>query len=289
MSKRIDFGCVRRDHVVLACRKILSSGSPIRCCGRSAFIRFEENLLPAKYVVGQAYEIATGISLDPGDFTGGESSAKILRGLGFKIEGPGILPPTRNPAERPPSKPSQHPSGSTDTGKTCLLAEMKSHFEVVKTEVTFPWLVVPEVDQLEPEIKRIRDALCEHRGFSAFDTPGYQLRCDFFLPRRNAIVEVDERQHFTKPRALALRNYPASTSLGFDRGRWIEDCECIAATDPSPPHRDEQRAYYDSLRDLLTAKNGVLLIRIPDTKLLTHASVSHTLREITNALGLGGS
>src|SRR5262249_12893858 len=50
----------------------------------------------------------------------------------------------------------------------------------------------------------------------------------------------------------------------FDRQEWLATCRTIQATDPTPPYRDEQRAFYDSLRDILAARNGVRLIRLRD-------------------------
>jgi hypothetical protein len=64
------------------------------------------------------------------------------------------------------------------------------------------------------------------------------------------ILEFDESQHFTSARKITLELYPDLT-LGFDRRKWIELCLSIDAKDNSPPYRDEQRAWYDTLRDFL--------------------------------------
>jgi len=288
MSDGIDFSRISRKHVVAACRVVLSSGAPPRRAGRSTFLVFEDHHLPAKYVLGLAYEMATGINLEPDEFTGGEATARVLRGLGFRVDGPTRSSPTRGPARPARTKAAKSvplPATIATTGKVGLRAALKSRFGRVETEVTFPWLVVPKPDQRSPEIEKLRDVLKSHRGFAAFDTPGHQLRCDFYLPEKNAIIEVDERQHYTKPRAMALRNYPPTVALGFDKTRWIKDCERIAATDPSPPHRDEQRAYYDSLRDLLAGEHGVRLIRVADAELGTQEDVARTLSAIAEALG----
>jgi hypothetical protein len=39
--------------------------------------------------------------------------------------------------------------------------------------------------------------------------------------------------------------------LGFDKRKWIELCDQINAHDNYPLFRDEQRAWYDTLRDFL--------------------------------------
>ncbi|MGA2262880.1 MAG: hypothetical protein ABSH28_15780 [Acidobacteriota bacterium] len=95
-----------------------------------------------------------------------------------------------------------------------------------------------------------------------FATYGLQLACDFYLPDQRLIVEYDERQHFTRPRALSLALYPSELDLGFDRAEWIRSCERTDAHDSSPAYRDEQRAYYDAVRDILAAQNGVRLVRL---------------------------
>jgi hypothetical protein len=72
---------------------------------------------------------------------------------------------------------------------------------------------------------------------------------DYFVPSLGLIVEFDESQHFTAPREIALSNYPDEIELGFDRDRWIGLCRELQRRDNDPPYRDEQRAWYDTLRD----------------------------------------
>src|SRR5207248_5209290 len=69
-------------------------------------------------------------------------------------------------------------------------------------------------------------------------------------------VEFDERQHFTPLRAISLRSYPVSANMGFSKERWIQLCDQIQAGDNSPIYRDEQRAFYDSVRDILIPELG---------------------------------
>jgi hypothetical protein len=76
------------------------------------------------------------------------------------------------------------------------------------------------------------------------------------------IIEYDERQHFTLPRAISFQHYPSQLRLGFDVQEWNKECDRTHAVDPSPPYRDEQRAFYDSLRDILSSSNGYILLRL---------------------------
>lgn len=56
-------------------------------------------------------------------------------------------------------------------------------------------------------------------------------------------------QHFTKPREIALGLYPQNIPYGFSVERWRKLCESLDKRDNDPPYRDEQRAWYDTLRD----------------------------------------
>ena len=95
----------------------------------------------------------------------------------------------------------------------------------------------------------IHTALQRHRGFTNFVMHGQLRGVDYFLPRQRVVVEFDESQHFTAPRRIALSLYPADLALGFAAERWMSLCAELDRHDQTPPHRDEQRAWLDTLRD----------------------------------------
>lgn len=133
----------------------------------------------------------------------------------------------------------------------------------VEKEKSFDWLVVPDTNTMADSVlKDIHTNLSRLRGHSDFVTPRRHLKYDFYLPSRDLVIEYDERQHFTVQRAITLKRYPSEIRLDFDRREWIESCERIKAIDNSPVYRDEQRAFYDSMRDLLAAANGIRVIRL---------------------------
>ncbi len=107
------------------------------------------------------------------------------------------------------------------------------------------------------KLKEIYEMLQKHRGFKEFVRTQFLPRCDFFVPNPGVIVEFDESQHFTLPRKITLELYPERLELGFDRRKWIALCERINARDNDPPYRDEQRAWYDTLRDFLPIMKGL--------------------------------
>jgi hypothetical protein len=116
------------------------------------------------------------------------------------------------------------------------------------------------VAETDRTLSRIFSALRSHRGFDSFIRSKKLPNCDFlvFAPEPGFVVEFDESQHFTRCRELALASYPASLRLGFDRAEWTNKCRLLSATDNDPPFRDEQRAWYDTLRDFLPLTLGML-------------------------------
>jgi len=108
------------------------------------------------------------------------------------------------------------------------------------------------------KLKEIYGILQNHRGFKEFVKTSTLRKCDFFVTAPGFIVEFDESQHFTLPRKIALDHYPEELELGFDRKRWMRECE-RNHHDNHPPYRDEQRAWYDTLRDFLPSIKGLKL------------------------------
>jgi len=77
--------------------------------------------------------------------------------------------------------------------------------------------------------------------------------CDYYIPEQSLIIEFDERQHFSIPRKITLEMYPEGIELGFNHKKHLNLCEDIKAGDKDKdvPHRDEQRAWLDTLRDFI--------------------------------------
>jgi len=98
-------------------------------------------------------------------------------------------------------------------------------------------------------LDRIYDDLQRYRGFERFVRSTKLSPADFFVPSHSLIVEFDESQHFTKPRDITLSHYPDNREFGFSVKRWRILCEQLNKRDNDPPFRDEQRAWYDTLKD----------------------------------------
>ena len=115
----------------------------------------------------------------------------------------------------------------------------------------------PEDLRMSPfreELRTIFLKLQQLRGFHVFVKASMLPAVDFFVPSPGFIVEFDETQHFTACRRESLLLYPRDLRTGFDVERWIRLCEQIRARDNDPPYRDEQRAWYDTMRDFLPSE-----------------------------------
>jgi copper chaperone CopZ len=98
-------------------------------------------------------------------------------------------------------------------------------------------------------LQNIYHSLQNHRNYNNFVRTTYLPRVDYFVKDPGFIVEFDESQHFTECRKITLQNYPNNLNLGFRVHKWIKRCININARDNDPVFRDEQRAWYDTLRD----------------------------------------
>ncbi|MET9396062.1 hypothetical protein [Kitasatospora sp. NPDC002965] len=120
---------------------------------------------------------------------------------------------------------------------------------------------------------------------------------------RRQILEVDERQHFTGVRALALELYPPTVELGFDAGQWLARSRALTGREPGggyakakPPlfpgtgGRHRQRAFRDTLADLLPAEHDWLpTIRISDTEVGAVLTAPDPASSLSSLLGQRGA
>src|SRR5919197_1722214 len=124
---------------------------------------------------------------------------------------------------------------------------------------SFPWSAKPQ-DYEDTSIGEVLQRICadlkELRGHRNFVKSLQIPRCDFYISDPPFILEFDESQHFTHPRLVSLSLYPLEFKSGFRISRWQELCRAIDAKDNEPPDRDERRAWYDTLRDLVPALHG---------------------------------
>jgi hypothetical protein len=105
-------------------------------------------------------------------------------------------------------------------------------------------------------LREIHVALGDLRGHRDFIKSPVVPPCDFYVAAPPFIVEFDESQHFSRPRLSALSLYPTTLRWGFSVSDWQELCRRIDARDDTPVDRDERRAWYDTMRDLVPPLHG---------------------------------
>jgi hypothetical protein len=105
-------------------------------------------------------------------------------------------------------------------------------------------------------LRQIRAALGDLRGHRNFVKSAQVPPCDFYVSDPPFILEFDESQHFSQARLITLQLYPKTLSMGFSLTRWQDLCREINAVDDQPIDRDERRAWYDTLRDLVPIVYG---------------------------------
>lgn len=134
-------------------------------------------------------------------------------------------------------------------------------FGKVETEKRYDWATSPRTEKMYTVIVTNIEKTC---GTKSFACKKYKLAFDFVCEKQKLIIEYDERQHFTKQRKIALMSYPSDIQLYYDKKLWLKACDDINAImrKKTSPYRDETRAFYDSIRDIESYRNGYRLIRI---------------------------
>lgn len=138
---------------------------------------------------------------------------------------------------------------------------LKAVYGGCQANAHFPWPSTSEAyagTSVGELLEKIRAALGDLRGHRDFIKSPQVPPCDFHITDPPFILEFDESQHFSRPRLATLALYPDDLPLGFSARRWQELCREINAIDSSPIDRDERRAWYDTLRDLVPLLHGFL-------------------------------
>jgi hypothetical protein len=116
----------------------------------------------------------------------------------------------------------------------------------------------------------------------------WRLKWDIYSPELGRLIEVDERQHFSRVR---LRRLLVSRNCAwgplYPDHFWQEVFprrQDKPAFDLDPPHRDEQRAYLDEVRDRLPVLYGLRRTIRLDVFTLKHHGIGEVRDLIAQAL-----
>ena len=254
---------IKRGHVLAALVDIDQSGVLVGRQLKKFAILHDGKKYPPKYVLSLAAKQATGVDLPSSSFGGGNEANHFLKDLGFQVVAlDGRATPlvvTRSQPKKRPVRARKVTSASSHNERCadCKIAVeslLRSLYGSVEKNPRIEASTNPEDyrdSALHPFLNEIYTALQQHRGHREFVRSSTMPNCDFWVPDPGFIVEFDESQHFTECRAAALVKYPGEIGFGFDRELWARHCGEIQAEDHDPPFRDEQRAWYDTLRDFV--------------------------------------
>ncbi len=251
---------IDRSHVLKALKEIDSSGLPVGRESTKYVLVYEGREYPPKFVIALANRFANGFMLESSRFSGGRETNGFLGQLEFEIRtitGEEVRPPAsvRTAKQAQPSHTERCPEC-----KEAVADLLGALYGEVRVNHRFGVGTRPEDFQGIPhlnELARIFSDLQEFRGHRDFVRVPTLPNVDYFVPDPGFVLEFDESQHFTAPRRLTLERYPHDLEFAYDRRKWIRLCEEIKARDPDPPYRDEQRAWYDTLRDFLPSLLGL--------------------------------
>ena len=262
---------ITRAHILEALRCIDRKGIPSRRRSRGYCLVKDGKHVPPKYTLALAHQVATGEFLSSDQFSGGSECNKFLGRRGFEVvecNCGGSVHDGRRPSMSSSSERREPTDVRTRHSERCpeckkRVREMLEHiYGTCLPNHGFPWqtdLASYAGTPIETALRKVATGLRTFRGFGTSDFVRRKILapCDFWVPNPGFVVEFDESQHFTRPRRLALSAYSSQQPLGFCAKRWMRLCEHHDAKDNDPPYRDEQRAWYDTLRDLVPPIKGL--------------------------------
>jgi hypothetical protein len=250
-------------HILKAIGDIEKNGVPKGRESKKFQLIYNGKYYPPKYVVSLANKYANGIVLDSSKFSGGQETNGFLVRLGFNVaEFPSLrtsVKPSFARREIIERKKSLHNERCPECKKT-IEAMLRKIYGKVYINYRFEIGTKPEDFKRTLSYQKLKEIFYElqgYRGYKDFVKAETLPHCDFFIPNPGFIVEFDESQHFSACRKISLLKYPQNLELGFPLTKWITLCDEINAKDNDPPFRDEQRAWYDTLRDFLPKFKGL--------------------------------
>jgi hypothetical protein len=245
---------INKDHILAAIAEIDKNGIP---SGRNAtkyHLIYKGKPFPPKYIISLANKYANGTVLKSNEFNGGKETNDFLARYEFHVSSKSSLGrmPQKNKKEKKHDERCSECKNTIIEIFRCLYGQVK-----VDHKIKVPARIDGYLDKsLQIYLQKILKGLEAHRGYKDFIRLRTLHRCDLYVPSINAVVEFDESQHFTQSRKIALSYYPDSLRLGFDLNIWKSLCDKIDAKDNDPVYRDEQRAWYDTIRDFLPIISG---------------------------------
>jgi len=268
---------ITREHILRALEEIDHNGIPESRKSTRYYLASGGKQYPPKYVISLANKYANGPELNPANFSGGPEANSFLRRRGFhtveKNQQQKVILHDKIPNTKPVPKtntqdkldnhekpPMEKHNERCPQCKSTVKAMLERIYGEVHTAYSFAFAATLEEyanSSLYPVLKEIYSSLQACRRNREFIRAHSLPPVDYYIPKPGFIVEFDESQHFTACRKLTLSQYPDDLSVKFNIEKWIRLCSEIDAEDRSPIYRDEQRAWYDTLRDIAPIIHGM--------------------------------
>lgn len=249
---------IEKKHILKAINELKNIRISNSRNSRKFILEYQGNNFSPKYIISIANKYANGKELLSNKFSGGKETNNFLKKLGFNII---EIQSTKHNLSKIIKTHNKHNERCTQC-KIVIKSMLEKLFGKVELNHKFKIGSFPNDYKNNPyfdSIKKIYQSIQNYRSFNDFVKTKTLPNSDFYVnsDTNKFILEFDETQHFTALRKVALENYPKSLKIGFDRKRWISNCKKIDAKDNSPIYRDEQRAWYDTLRDFLPTTFGL--------------------------------
>jgi len=249
---------ITKEHILKAVEEVKRKGVPAKHSAKKFGLLVDDDAYPPKYVVSLANKYANGRCLGSTLFNGGQETNSFLKKFGFKVVemkriGKSSTRGIRRIAKQTSTRRKPHNERCQDC-KRAVAALLKKIYGDVRLNHKFTLGVLPKHfvgNDSYGHLGKIFSRLQEWRGHRDFVRTNNLPNVDYYVPTPGFVVEFDESQHFTECRMQTLQAYPKELQPGFDTKKWIDLCRKIHAKDNDPAYRDEQRAWYDTLRDFL--------------------------------------
>ena len=252
-------GNILNRHVVEAMGIIDRMGVPNNRISNKFDLLYNNNKYPPKYIISVANKIVNNTDLDTESYSGGDESNNFLIRLGFTIidKKGDTVNSKRNVNNKYLfiNRQNKHiPNSHCSECKNIIYEMLRTLYGIIKVEHKFPISTkLEDYNNLYvyPYLEKIYLNLIKYRGYNNFIRKPSLHNCDVYVVENDFVIEIDEVQHFSEARHISLMNYPSNLKLKYDIGYWIDLCGKYNACDNHPIYRDEQRAWYDTLRDFL--------------------------------------
>ena len=259
-------GNIQKKHIIEAIQQLDKQGMPKNRVSKKFDLVWNEKTYPPKYLISLANEIVNKEPLDPEQYSGGNESNNFLMRLGFSIidkeKNASVVPEKQEELFFSVLRQNEHANtGRCSECKNTIMEMLSRIYGLVKVEHKF--MLSTKIEAYEgfacyPHLKKVFDALESFRGYTNFNRTSTLKPCDMYVVEKDFVAEIDEPQHFSLARAVSLEAYPSALKTAFPVQKWIQLCKTIRSVDNDPVFRDEQRAWYDALRDFLPLIDGFM-------------------------------